>query len=42
MRKNYRGNIANEINMLRWYFNRDICDEVRYRNWRVSLNILLE
>ena len=41
MRRNYRGNIAHEINMLGWYFNRGICDEVRYRNWRASLNILL-
>ena len=41
MRKNYRGNIATEMNMLGWYFNRGIFDEVRrYRNWRVSLNIL--
>ena len=42
MRRSYRGNIANEMNMLGWYFNRGICDEVLYRNWRVSLNILLE
>ena len=42
MRRNYRGNIAQEINMLGGYFNRGICDEVRYRDWRVSLNILLE
>ena len=39
MRRNYLGNIAHEINMLGWYFNRGICDEVRYRNWRVSQNI---
>ena len=42
MRKNYRRNIANEINMSGGYFNRGICNEVRYRNWRVSLNMLLE
>ena len=41
MRRNYRRNIAHEINMFGWYFNRGICDEVRYRNWSVSLNILL-
>ena len=41
MRRNYRGNIAHGINMFGCYFNRDICDEIRYRNWRVSLNILL-
>ena len=39
MRGNYRGNIAHKINMLGWYFNRGIFDEVRYRSWRVSLNI---
>ena len=42
MRRNYRGNIAHEINMFGWYFNWGIRDEVWYRNWRVSLNILLE
>ena len=40
MRRNYRGNIAHEINMLGRYFNRGIYDAVRYRNWRVSLNIV--
>ena len=40
MRRNYRGNKAYETNMLGWYFNRGICDAVRYRNWRVSLNIV--
>ena len=42
MRRNYRGNIENEINLLGLYFNPGICDEVRCRSWRVSLNILLE
>ena len=37
MRRNYRGNIANEINMLGCI---TICDEVRGRSWSVSVNIL--
>ena len=37
MRRSYRGNIANEINMLGVY---NLCDEVRCHCWSVSVNIL--
>ena len=37
MRKNYRGNIANEKKHVAVY---NLCDEVRCRSWGVILNIL--
>ena len=38
MRRNYRASIANETSIGAC----NICDEVRCRSWRVSLNNLLE
>ena len=35
MRRNYRGNIANEINVGAY----NLCDEVRCRSWSVVLDI---